>query len=339
VLDPKDATKPILAAKGSAEYARHLRRHKKRRHTEIPGAILSRALTMQQALAYAEDLRLDTESRLICKGSALVRFEYLNWNEYLKLNRVEGPDPEHVEHVKRIFRKEGCRPIQVTHHIPAIVDQHRLDVALEDAQRKGRWKTSTLPSHVATIDTQEGYPELEFPGGIECLHGRHRIQAGREWLPPTEKWWIVDLYLPDISYELKTLLVEEYANEEKPCDGEIYRKIWEYKFLPSEVHSEVSPTTCLSLEMRWWARFNKSREKKLRSFFQNPTLPTGFTALVKIPGLFDAGMMVTTLHTIMATRCYEVSMSPKVAARFTYVSVYSQYCATLSTLWTSGSRS
>lgn len=302
----------------------------KRRHTEIPGAIFLRALTMQQ-LAHAEDLRLGTESRLICKGSALVRFEYLNWNEYLEQNEAKRPDPEHVEHIKRIFRKEGCRRLQVRRHIPAVVDQHRLDVALEDAQRKGRWKTGTLPSNVATIDTQDGYPELEFPGGIECLHGRHRIQAGREWLPPTEKWWIVDLYLSGISYELKKLLVEEYANEEKPCDGEIYRKIWEYKLLPGEVDSKVSPTTCLSLEMRWWARFHKSREKKLRSFFRNPTLPAGFTALVRIPGLFDAGMMVTTLHTIMAMKCPEVSMSPKVAARFTYVPVYSQYCATLST--------
>jgi hypothetical protein len=78
VLNPKRATKPILATKCSTEYAKHLKRHIKRRYTEIPGAILLRALTMQQALAYAEDLRLDTKSRLICKGSAFVKFEYLN---------------------------------------------------------------------------------------------------------------------------------------------------------------------------------------------------------------------------------------------------------------------
>ena len=82
-----------------------------------------------------------------------------------------------------------------------------------------------MPSHVATIDTQKGYLELEFPSGIKCLYKHHRIQARREWLPLTKKWWIVDLYLLDISYKLKTLLVEEYTNEEKPYDGEIYRKI------------------------------------------------------------------------------------------------------------------
>jgi len=50
-------------------------------------------------------------------------------------------------------------------------------------------------------------------------------------------------------------------------------------------------------------------------------LPVGFTALVGIPGLFDASMMVTTLHTIIAIKCPKVSMSPKVAACFTYVLV------------------
>jgi hypothetical protein len=108
VLDPKDATKLILAAKGGAEYARHLRKHIRSRHTEIPGARLLRELTIQQAQAHTEDLRLNTKSRLICKGSAFVRFEYLKWNEYLKLNEMEQPDPERVEHVKQIFRKTGC---------------------------------------------------------------------------------------------------------------------------------------------------------------------------------------------------------------------------------------
>ncbi|KAF4631824.1 hypothetical protein G7Y89_g6306 [Cudoniella acicularis] len=234
--------------------------------------------------------------------SALVKFEYLEWNE-----ATERPDPEHVEHVKRIFRKERCRPLVVGHHMPAVVDRHRLDAALEGARRKGRWTTDGLPSSYATTDTQDGYLDFDFPGGIECLHERHRIQAGREWLPPTEKWWVVDLYLSGISYELKTLLIEEYANEEKPCDGEIYRKIREYQFLPGSIDSNVSPATCVNFENRWWARFNPSREKKLRSLFRNPTLAVGFDALGKSPGIFDDGMMATTLHKMMATSCYEAA--------------------------------
>jgi hypothetical protein len=138
VLDLKDATKLILAAKGGAEYARHLRKHIRSRYTEILGARLLHKLTMQQAQAHAEDLRLNTKSRLICKGSALVRFKYLKWNKYLKLNKIEQPDLERVEHVKQIFQKTGCSQLLVGHYIPAVVDQHRLYVALEDAQGKGR---------------------------------------------------------------------------------------------------------------------------------------------------------------------------------------------------------
>ena len=132
------------------------------------------------------------------------------------------------------------------HHIPAKVSQQQLDTALEDARRKKR--SDALPTSYATINTQDGYPELEFPGGIECLHGLHRIQAGKEWLLSTEKWWIVDLYLSP-SYELSTILNEEYSNKENPCDGEIYRKICEYYLLLSKADSLISPTTYVSFEM------------------------------------------------------------------------------------------
>lgn len=295
---------------------------------------------MKQAQAHVEDLRLDTERRLICKGSALVRFEFLRWNEYLKRDPTkEIPDPRHVEYIKRIFQKEGCRPQQVRHHIPAIVDQHAIDIALEDAQRKDRWNKNTLPSNYATIDTRDGYPELDFPGGIECLRGRHRIEAGKEYLDPTEKWWIVDLYLSGISYELKTLLIEDYANEAKPSDGEIYRKILEYRSLRGNLHSKVSPTTCVSLEMRWWTLLPKSREKKLRGLFRNSMLSARFEALAKIPGLFDDGMMVTTLHEVLATKFYEVSLSPGVAICFTHAPTHSKWSVTLSLLGKPGTDS
>ena len=38
-------------------------------------------------------------------------------------------------------------------------------------------------------------------------------------------------------------------------------------------------------------------------------LTAGFDSLSKIHGLFDADMMVTTLHTVLATKYYEVSKS------------------------------
>ncbi|KAL5354914.1 hypothetical protein ACLOAV_001005 [Pseudogymnoascus australis] len=241
-----------------------------------------------KAQVRAEDLRFETERRLFCKGSALVKFENLNWEEH----KIRQHDPKNVLRLKRIFEKEGCRSLKVGNHIPAIVDQHHLDTAIENAKQKGTWNAGVLPSSYATIDSENGYPELEFPGGINCLHGFHRIQAGKE-LRPAEKWWIVDLYLSGISYEMRAILDEEYSNEERPCDGQIYRKIRTYQYLPRKADALVLPATC----------------KKLRGLFRpytlNRLLAAGFDALTKIPALFDAGMMITTLHTVMATRCYE----------------------------------
>jgi hypothetical protein len=80
------------------------------------------------------------------------------------------------------------------------------------------------------------------------MHESHRIQAGREFLSLRNKGWAVDLYFADIiktspkdltcltfvlvdtNIALKRCLIEEYSNEEKPTDGEIYRKIREYIF-------------------------------------------------------------------------------------------------------------
>jgi hypothetical protein len=267
---------------------------------------------MQQEQALLEDLEFDTERRLRCQGSALVRFEYLKWAK-----QTEWPDPKHVDRVIWIFRKEGCRPLEVGHHIPAVVDQHQLNAALDDARRKGRWTADSLPTSYAAVITKKGYPELDFPGGIECLRGRHRIQAAKECREVTEEWWIVDLYPPDISDGLRTLLVDGYTREEKPSDGKIYRKIREYQYLPGSTDNSMSPALCTSFEHRWWACLHPSAAQKLRRLFRRPALAAAFDALQRSPGIFDAGMMIGTLHKVLATNCYEVSTCPRLAA-FTY---------------------
>jgi carbamate kinase len=57
-----------------------------------------------------------------------------------------------------------------------------------------------------------------------------------------------------------------------------------------------------------------------------------FNALAKIPRLFDTSIIVITLYKIIVTKCYKVSMLPKVAACFTYVLVYKKYNVILSIL-------
>ncbi|KIM93115.1 hypothetical protein OIDMADRAFT_138367, partial [Oidiodendron maius Zn] len=254
---------------------------------------------MQQGQALVEDLEFDTERRHKCQGAALVRFEYLKWAK-----QTWRPDPKHVDHLKWIFQKEGCRALEVGHHIPALVDQHRLDAALDDARRKGRWTADCLPTSNATV-TENGYPELDFPGGIDCLRGRHRVQAAWECREVTEEWWIVDLYPPSISDGLRTLLIDEYTKQERPSDGKIYRKIREYQLLPCSAENTMSPSLCTSFENRWWAWLHPTAAKKLRRLFLRRQLTAAFDALQRSPGIFDAGMMISTLHKVLSTHCYE----------------------------------
>jgi hypothetical protein len=135
------------------------------------------------------------------------------------------------------------------HHIPATIDQHQLNAALKDAQQNKRVTELNTPPEEAqqnerpktgasTNDANlNRYPELNIPGGVQCLRGLHRIEAGKVYLREMEKWWIIDLYLSGIRDELKIKLSEEYDNAERPSQGKIYRKIREYQFLPYQANN------------------------------------------------------------------------------------------------------
>ena len=126
--------------------------------------------------------------------------------------------------------------MEIRNHVPAVIRQQDLHKAV---------RAAGIPAETLLSNT---YPELEFPPGyrLECLHGRYRLRAGADILPPGEKRWTVDLYLAgtiivqfrtqnhaltfplDINHKLKTSLIEEYSNEKEPDDGEIYCKIPKY---------------------------------------------------------------------------------------------------------------
>ena len=98
-----------------------------------------------------------------------------------------------MDRLKAIFQQHDCRRLEVQHHVPAMIDEGRLDVAIAAAGISPR----TLTSPPTAVE----YPELVFPNGyqLEGLHGQHRIQAGQELLPARDKWWTVDLYLTGIT--------------------------------------------------------------------------------------------------------------------------------------------
>jgi hypothetical protein len=102
----------------------------------------------------------------------------------------------------------------------------------------------------------------------------------------------------DLNQDLKTALIEEYSNEKKTHDGEIYRKIRGYQL-------ERNPY----FEKRWWAHLSgisDRRRQRLEQLFRHRDFTSAFDALLDIPGLWG-GMRITTLHKMIAMRCDEAS--------------------------------
>jgi hypothetical protein len=89
-------------------------------------------------------------------------------------------------------------------------------------------------------------------------------------------------------------IIESYSNEQKPSDGEIFRKIRLY-------HRENNQEA----QKRWWSRLEKSKPKDLRQLFRRPSLVAGFDALIDMPGLW-AKLQLGALHRLLVLKCDEV---------------------------------
>ena len=97
------------------------------------------------------------------------------------------PDRSNVTNLISIFEGGGCFQQDSRHHVTAVIDREQLHLATH----------STGISSAELLDSaQAERPELQLPleFWLECLHGRCRVQAGREMIPP-QLWWTVDLYL------------------------------------------------------------------------------------------------------------------------------------------------
>lgn len=255
---------------------------------------------MRQRRGRLEGVKLEEERRTRFRGAARISLDLLQF----PTDKSSKIDLSNVERLKEAYRHEGCLPEPVRNHILALIDQSDLDAALD---------LSGVSAAALMMPRSVDYPELRFRTGVrlKCLHGKHRIQAGREFLSPRDKWWVVDLYLSgewvcplkqsfshvytlDLSSDVQRSLIEEYSNEKIPSDGEIYRNIRQYHFQRN-----------FSFESRWWARLRGCRARNLKSLLKHAELTAAFDALLDVPGLWK-GMQLTTLHKVLALKSDDV---------------------------------
>ncbi|KAK1712146.1 hypothetical protein BDP67DRAFT_405004, partial [Colletotrichum lupini] len=235
--------------------------------------------------------RLEDERRAKFCGTASICISSLK-PALRTANRVRRPVPEPL---KSLYREEhGCRQEDHRHHAKAIISQSDLEAALTKAGiTASRLQGDALP-----------YPVLGLPPGVqlECLQGSDRIMAADEVFDGSNKHWTVDLYLDDLSDDLRALFVEEYEYQKEPDDGEFYCKIRGYQ----GHHGDENPF----FERIWLGRLaalSKNRRHLLDQLFRHKKYADAFDALLAVPALF-CGFRLSVVHQVMCMRCEEPNL-------------------------------
>lgn len=139
--------------------------------------------TMRRALFTGEEIRLATERRLKYLGAAKVSIYQIQFDPLLPRDL----DPKNLDRLREVFRKNRCSRLDVNNHVPATVSRQDLAESLRKAN---------VPQQSLLTNEPHQSPQLGFiVGQLRALHGRHRVQAGAEVLPPADRWWMVDLYV------------------------------------------------------------------------------------------------------------------------------------------------
>ncbi|KAK6815540.1 hypothetical protein RU639_008670 [Aspergillus parasiticus] len=224
------------------------------------------------------------DKRLFSRGRAKVFLQHLQYSGTSSRGEI---DMKHLNRLISVFQSEGCIRLHTPeHYVPVIISRQDLTQSLHHSRLR--------IGHL----TQEGEPPfLVVPNGvqIEVLHGEHRLHAAKQFLEPTERWWVVEIYLSDLQESTKQSIREEYAHELKFSDGDIYRKIRFYEQLNNMTQVE-----------KWKARLSDGKSKYLQHLQSpfNQRIRTKFDQLLPFTGLWSDLELGAFTH-ILHLRCPE----------------------------------
>jgi hypothetical protein len=123
------------------------------------------------ALASAEDIRLVQKNQAFC-GSfsvpiAKLKFKFGSGVSY-------RTNQQKTKGILKQFKLVGCRQQDPENHIPALIPLHALPRGLRPA-----------PENPLDFNPEDD---------IIYLCGRHRLEAAKQFLNPSNTRWVVDLY-------------------------------------------------------------------------------------------------------------------------------------------------
>ena len=237
------------------------------------------------------------------RGVVKVALDGLDFNHPLAIGKHRELSEQNVQRLERIFERNGCLRLQEENVINAIVHDEELRSLLSSSAQTAE--------QLRQIVWARDAPALDLRH-LRCLSGLHRVEAAKRHLNENDKWWIVRLFsagmtsstrpfslltrLQDTPESYLTRIVESFSNEQKPSDGEIFRKIRLY-------HRQKD----YEAENRWWACLDKSKLRDLRQVLRKKELAAAFDALIDMPGLW-AKVQLGALQRLLALKCDEVSI-------------------------------
>ncbi|OAA59237.1 hypothetical protein LEL_10845 [Akanthomyces lecanii RCEF 1005] len=238
--------------------------------------------------------RIEEERQAKFCGTASIRLNAIRFKTSASQG-VSGKEARSVASLKRRFREEleSCQAS----------GRYRVKVLI----RQDDLKAALINSNTSRVDLMANsfpYPKLELPSTLtlECLQGHDCLAAAEDVLEGSQKRWDADIFLDDLSNELKKKLVEDYEYQEEPSDGEFYRKIREYQGVQGNADA--------FFEKLWQGRLavSKNRQDNFEKLVGHETYVKAFDELLKIPALFG-GMQLSVVHSMISMRCEEQNIS------------------------------
>ena len=109
------------------------------------------------------------------------QFVPLQLLSHLNSNGGKLVDPANIQRLVSIFELEGCKTADWPVCVNLSKEQYR--------------QINLCPEIDAQSLRDQTWPLLSADISLTCIQGRHRIAAGRKFLPGNRYWWHANLYL------------------------------------------------------------------------------------------------------------------------------------------------